>query len=237
MLDETDEDYLPPEVGVPPFRSICRYIENATLYRFAKAYLGNGHCAVAATNADIEEFCAQAKVEQFAAKKQLLYFGFDDDASAKASLSTIDSDQPSSSLHTHVFDKATGALVTSHLYRHKDAIAGAFRACRNLTEFRFSRPWEYSDNHHPRRSIDDVDEDDPSPFNITSSVAYVLSLAERAGIRLETMFVHDVYPDGQDVRVGVSDCAFLSKHKDVLQNPKFFGLRFIEDPSKPIEEV
>ena len=189
---------------------------------------------IAATHASIEKFCAQAKVEAFAARKQLLSFGFNDDASAKSSSSLIDSGQGSSSPITHVLDDATGLLVPSHLSCNRDAIVKALRACTNLAEFQFSKYWEDGSNHHPHRYLGDMDEDEPLPFNITSSVAYVLSLAEATGIRLEMIFVSERCPN---IRVGISDAVSLVRHKDVFKNLDSFGLHFIEDPSKPSEEV
>ena len=233
------EDYWPPRAGVPAFRSTCRYIERATCRRFAEVYLRDGHWEIAAKDADIEKFCAQARVNEFAANKKLLLFGLDDDISAKASLELetpgpADGAQSSSSTATHRFDEATGALVPSHLYRNRDAIVEALRACKRLTEIRFSKNWGDGDRYHTHLRCalaagdDDDDQNQPVLFDITSSVAYVLFLAKEAGTCLERIFVSDVWPD---VRVGLSDGASLIRYKDVFRKLKSLGLELIEDPT------
>ena len=65
-------------------------------------------------------------------------------------------------------------------------------------------------------------------------MAYVLSLAEEAGTCLEQIFVSDVWPD---VQIGLSDGAFLVRHKDVFRNLKYFGLKSIEGPWASLDEV
>lgn len=179
---------------------------------------------IAAKDADIDKFCAQSRVNEFAANKKLLLFGLDDDISAKASLELEtprpnDGAQSPSSTATHRFDEATGALVLFHLYHNRDAIVEAFRACRRLTEIRFSKIWGDGDRDHTRLRYavaagdDDEDQNQPKLFDITSSVAYVLSLAEEAGTCLESILVSDVW---LDVKVGLSDSASLVRYKDVF---------------------
>lgn len=237
--ENDEDDYWPPRAGVPPFRSTCRYIERATCRRFAEIYLRDGHWEIAANDADIEKFCAQTKVKEFAANKKELLFGFDDDIIAKANLELavsgqIDGAESSSCAATHQFDEATGVLVPLHLYRNRDAIVEALRACGNLTEFRFSKNWGDGDTYPTRlqcplaAGIEHEGPDEPAKFDITSSVAYVLFLAEEAGVCLERLFVSDVWPE---VLIGISDGAALVRHKDVFRNLKYFGLKFIGDPS------
>ena len=243
--ENDEDDYWPPKSGVPPFRSTCRYIGRATCRRFAEVYLGDGHSEIAAKDADIEKLCAQARVKEFAANKKRLSFGFDDDGSARASLNleasgSIDSCHSASCTATHQFDGATGALVPLHLYRNRDAIVEALPACKNLTEFLFSRDWGDGDRMPTRSQCalaadnEDGDLNEPALFDITSSVAYVLSLAEEAGTCLEHIFVSDMWPD---VHIGISDGAFLVRYKDVFQNLKYFGLKFIEGPSGNLDEA
>lgn len=241
--ENDEDDYWLPESGVPPFRSTCRYVERATCRRFAKVYLGDGHAEIAAKDSDIEKFCAQARVEEFAANKKRLAFGFDDDISAKANLEleasgSIDSCNSSIGTATHQIDEVTGALVPLHLYRNRDAIVEALRACKNLTSFLFSRNWG---DRSPTRleyvfaaANEDVDPNESALFDITSSVAYVLSLAEEAGTRLERTFVGNVW---MGVSIGLSDGAFLARHKHILRSLKYFGLKFIKGPSENLEEA
>lgn len=238
-MENDEDDYWPPRAGVPPFRSTCRYIERATCRRFAEIYLTNGHWEIAAKDADIETFCAQARVQEFAANKKELSFGCDNDISAKANLELavsgqIDGTESSSCAATHQFDEATGALVPLHLYRNRDAIVEALRACGNLTEFRFSKNWGDGDTYPTRlqrplaAGDENEDPDAPALFDITSSVAYVLSLAEEAGTSLERIFVSDVW---LEVQIGISDGAALVRYKRVFRNLRYFGLKFIGDPS------
>jgi len=46
--------------------------------------------------------------------------------------------------------------------------------------------------------------------------------------------VSDMWPD---VHIGISDGAFLVRYKDVFQNLKYFGLKFIEGPSGNLDEA
>lgn len=244
-----ERDYWAPRPVVPAFRSTCRYIERATCCRFAEVYLRNGHCKIAARDADIEKFCAQAGVKEFAANKTLLSFGLDDDISAKQSLELetpgpIEGAQSPCRTATHAFDEATGALVPFHLYRNRDAVVAALRACKNLTEIRFSKNWGDRDKYHTRLQSalaaedDDLDDDHGQIqrflFDMTSSVAYVLCLAEEAGTCLERIFVSDVWPDA---RVGLSDGASLVRYKGVVHTLNSLGLKLIEDPSASSDEV
>jgi hypothetical protein len=239
--EKDEDDYWPPRAGVPPSRSTCRYVERATCRRFAKIYLGDGPCQIAAKDADIEKFCAQAKVEGFDANETLLLFGFDNDISAKASLKLEPSGLPNSAQSSGntaslVIDTSTGALVPSHLYRNRDAIVEALRACSNLAEFRFSKNWGDGTKYPTNRRclLAALDEGEPNLFDITSSVAYVLSLAAKAGTRLERILVSDAWPD---VQVGLSDCASLVTYKAFFQNLKYLGPQLIADPSMDPEEA
>lgn len=241
--ENDEDDYWPPESGVPPFRSTCRYIERATCRRFAEVYLGDGHAEIAAKDADIEKFCAQARVKEFAANKKRLAFGFDDDISAKANLEleasgSNDSCNSSIGTATHQLDEVTGALVPLHLYRDRGAIVEALRACKNLTTFLFSRNWGDRSPTHLESAFaaanEDVDPNEPALFDITSLVAYVLSLAEEAATCLERVFASSGW---SDVEIGLSNGAFLVRYKGILRNLKYFGLKFIRGPSETPEEA
>lgn len=152
----------------------------------------------------------------------------------------IDGARSPSSTATHRFDEATGALVPFHLYHNRDAIVEAFRACKRLTEIRFSKNWGDGDRYHTRLRYalaagdDEDDQNQPVLFDMTSSVAYVLSLAEEEGTCLERIFVSDVWPD---LRVGLSDGASLVRHKGVVRSLKSLGLKLIKDPSASSYEV
>jgi len=228
---ENDEvKYWPPSCGIPPFRSVCRYIEGATRRRFAQVYIGDGHWQIAAKDADIEKFCAQAKVKEFAANKTSLVFGFDADIRSLelGASGPINSDPPSGNAATHVVDNTTGASVPSHLHRNRDAIVEAFRACKNLTWFCFAKYWDGTDG-------DPTLNDEPTLFDITSSVTYLLSLAAEAGTRLEHVLVSG-YPSSVRT-LGLSGGASLVQYKEVFQNLKYFGLKFIADPSVNPDEL
>jgi hypothetical protein len=222
--------YWPSRFGVPAFRSICRYIERATRRRFAEVYLGNGHWEIAAKAADIQKFCAQAKVEEFAANKTLLLFGLDQELGPGRRPRLDEYGRPS---WLRKFAGGPGDLVPFPFLRHRDAIVEAFCACKNLTEFRFGRNWGDGDKHSVRRGAwapraEGEVRYSPIDFNIASSVAYVLSLADEAGIRLEKISTVDLWPG---VRVGLADVGCLIQHKDVLRNLKYAGLKFFANSS------
>jgi hypothetical protein len=190
--------------------------------------MSNGHWKMATNEADIEKFCAQAKMKEFAANKTLLQFGLDLEIGPEVNPRLDESGRP---LYKNDFEGVPGALVPLSLFRNKDSIIEAFRACKNLTEFRFSANWKHKTKYPVRRRCPLAAEDDrdfwyyPIPFNIVSSVAYVLSLAEEAGIRLEKIVLLN---SCVDYWVGLSDAAFLSRHKDVFQKLKCLDLHFAE---------
>lgn len=183
-------------------------------------------------------------MKEFAANKKRLAFGLDNDIIAKANLELeasglIDSCDSSIATATHQFDEATGALVPSHLYRNQDAIVEALCACKNLTSLLFSKNWGHGDSFTHLGAAtaaddEDRDPDEPALFDILFSVAYVLSLAGKAGIRLERIFVSNVW---MGLQIGLSDGAFLMHHKDVFRNLQFLGLKFIQGPSENLDEA
>lgn len=224
------------QVAVPPFRSSCRYVERATRHSFAKNYLRMGHYYIAANDASIESLCAQVKVEEFAATKDFIYFELDDDKNAKFSpLHEVsgqhESAESSGKATTHVLEDATGASVPLAVYRNRKVLVEALRACTNLADLHFTGNLPHQD---PPAAQLFEDEDEKIMFDVNSSVAYVLSLAEAAGVRLEKIFISTSFGN---TRVGLTDCTSLIRHKSIFQSMKHLDLVLNEDESATHEEV
>lgn len=187
-------------------------------------------------------------MKEFAANKKVLSFGLDDYISGRTSLDLrasgpISSCQSPISTATHRFNEATGTLVPLHLQRNRNALVAALRSCKNLADIRFSKNWGDRDKYHGRLQSalaaedddDDDDQDQPVLFVITSSVAYVLSLAEEAGISLEQIFVSDVWPDVRPSRT--LGRRFFGTVQGYFRYLESLVIKLVEDPSESLFEV
>jgi hypothetical protein len=215
----------------PLFRLVNRYVEQCTCREFAISYF-DIHYIKAPDDASIEKFCAIAQVPDLAKCVIKLVFCVDDDISMhkqRAAPAPQDVINSSEVRDTH---STVGAPPPLAYLRNKNAVIDALRACSNIEELTFEDKWPEPDVINSRKTQVAVTPhrswEDEQMFDMSTSFNYILSLAEKAGVRplqLSTS-THIVGTAQDEPWCGLTDCtAMTTKAGSALHGLEELDLR------------
>lgn len=209
----------------PIFRLTNRYIEQCTRRQFARRYFSTWRIPVP-DDANIQKFCAMSEVPDLAACVFELILYFDDDSEMCAQqMSTLNTTKITVSDAEDVCEDAC-VLAPPAYVRNRDDLIEALSSCSNIGQLTFH---PMSEEHDPKISDEDQAEGSLSRrepkdenFDVSSSFAYFLSLAEEAGLWPGWIsMVPDCARPGNR-GCSLTDCSALENAGDVLDGLQEF---------------
>jgi hypothetical protein len=195
------------------FRLTNRYTEQCTRRKFAARYFTRW-CIRAPDDASIEKFCAMARIPDLVKCVNELVFYVDNDFLTRAELEntslqpTIDS--PEAEDARNAIDLPGPPAYVRNSYELLDALD----ACQNVNEFTFV-PWQ-RDQGTVGAASSSQSEDDDRNFDVSSSFAYILSLAEEVGLCPGWLSTATDFTGPRARDCGLKDCTALAEAGDAL---------------------
>lgn len=207
---QEQEDTGDNKTTAPLFRLTSRYIEQCTRRTFAATYFDTWHVKTLDA-ASLQSFYAMTRATDLARYVETLMLYVGDDRSAQ---------------HLRFSAK-------------RSEFVGALRACVGVVELMIlTTPGDHADE--TRQEVDDeASVEAPttrSIFDMSSSFAYALSLAEEANMRPMYISTSSGGTRGH-VDYGLADCAVLAKPWNVLLEVEELRLEFVPDRLAPIDTL
>lgn len=205
-------------------RLTCRYVEKATR---RKSIQNKWECLALSTSEDasLRRFCAMTTASEMAkAVKRIKLFAHDD---GTAETETRRLHQQSQTTVTGVagvpvFPGELRSMKSNALLRHEESLLEALRLCEQFNELRCYEVYYGDMSNH--RALPSVSAQKAYPFDMSSTLDFVMSLMVRAGI-----YLTHVSLVGIKYRGGLTNAAGLVTGKEALRRVEKLELAFIDD--------